>query len=166
MRISLAHNLVNALTTEDLKSQLTDIFRVLENALNRQTTIYFRDDERQPHPTFQKGDLFFDITIKEGILSLFEFNGKDLIPLTFGSLAGVFDLDLIEFIGKLDLIAYGKGSGNDDTLFMKSDGNGNWMLAPIPIPPIPPQLEPLTNGLPPNPEILFNSAGDVLMVRV
>lgn len=161
MKISLPHNLTQAQTVEDVKSQMAEVIRILEDALNRQTTIYYRDDPKKPFPKFQKGDLFFDITVKKGILTLYEFDGKNLIPLTFGSISGAFDFDTIEFTGKLDLIAYGKGSGADADMYMKSDGAGGWMLAPVPDPIV---LVPLSNGMLPNPELLFDGVtGDVLM---
>ena len=166
MGISLQVSSLDRLTPNDKDRLFTELFKKLENYLNNQVTIYVRTDPKQVYPKFKKGDLLFDLTNAVGTIQLFVYNGVELLPLSFESLVGGIDFDDIS--GFINLITRGIGSGNDASLYLKSDGADHWELAAIPDPPDPlPQLEPLSDGLVPTPEILFDAiTGDVLMHEV
>jgi hypothetical protein len=96
-----------------------------------------------------------------------QWDGVKLIPLSF--------------TGTVDLTKQGTGSGNDPSLFLRSDGAGGWVLAPGPVGPqgppgedgtggggasgpSGPRYEPVSNGVLPNPELLFDGeTGDIMM---
>lgn len=120
--ISLPQNIPNAQSLDDLKSQLGEMIKVLEDYLNRRVSVYFRDNKRQANPSMRKGDLLMDITLVPNIIKVFEWDGKQLLPLTLDS-----------FGGKIDLVARGIGSGTNPSLYLKSDGSGGWVLAAGPI---------------------------------
>lgn len=152
MSLSLPRNLQNAQDIDDFKQQVGEMVNRLEDYLNGQVSVFIIERQRQRRPSYKKGDLVFDLTIKPGFATLQQWDSKKLIPLNFGSISGL-----------VNLVLQGTGGGTNSSLFLRSDGVGGWVLAPIPAGP-PSYYEPLSNGILPTPEILFDGlTGDVMM---
>ena len=126
MGISLSRNIAAAQSFEDLRQQVGEFVSTLEDYLNSNINIYIIERAKQPRPSFNKGDLVFDLTIKPGFATLQQWNGTKLIFLNFSSIAGL-----------VNLVTQGIGSGINPTLFLRSDGAGGWVLAAIPPPIFP-----------------------------
>lgn len=129
MGLSLQIGSLDRLSPEDQQRQIVELFNRLESYLNGQVTVYVRNDAKKPYPKFKQSDILFDLLGAPGSLQLFEYNGKELVPLTFESLVGGVTFDNIT--GLLNIVTRGSGSGNDASLYLKSNGADGWELASI-----------------------------------
>ena len=129
MPISLHAGPLERLSPEDKIRQIQELFHKLEDHINAQVEIYVKFSEKQKNPEFKKYDLLLDLVASPGFLTIFEWNGQELVPLAGGGAVGEITFD--DITGDLDIVDRGVGSGTDDTLFLKSDGAEHWVLAAL-----------------------------------
>lgn len=118
-QLSLARNLQGATTFEDLKLQIGEFVSLLEDHLNSRVNISLINSAREAKQvleTLKKGDLVFDFKTP-GVATLQQWDGFRFI--TF---------NLANFEGYINLITQGIGSGNNPSLFLRSDGADHWVL--------------------------------------
>jgi hypothetical protein len=96
---------------------------VLEDYLNNQVAIQLIYSKNQVRPNLQPGDIVFDFSANRGYATLFQWDGKKLVPLS---------LEASALVGTVNLLTQASGSGTDPTLYLKSDGADHWVLSAIP----------------------------------
>jgi hypothetical protein len=127
MPVSLPRNFDSVESPEAFKRQVGELVSRLEDYLNSIPAIYLLQKKGDKRPVLKKGDLVFNFTQQSGVATLQQWNGRKLIPLSLGTISG-----------DLDLIAHGIGAGTDATKFLRSLGNGRWVLADGPVGPMGP----------------------------
>jgi hypothetical protein len=83
--ISLQIGSLDRLSPEDQQRQIVELFNRLENYLNDQLVIHVRRNVKDPFPKFAVGDLLFDFTVEEGYVTIFQWDGKKLVPIIPGA---------------------------------------------------------------------------------
>jgi len=124
-QLSLTRNIEAATSLDDLKRQVATFVSQLEDHLNGKVDIFLINSARsqtRAMESIKKGDLVFDFKIP-GVATLQQWDGKKFITFNLSNLEGT-----------IDLIVQGSGSGNDPTLYLRSDGAGGWVLDTPPIP--------------------------------
>lgn len=119
--ISLPRNLGGAVTPDSLQFQIGELVAKLEDYLNAQINIFVIDSKgprgKIPLPTLQRGDLVLDLNKVQDVATLQFWDGKKFV--TF---------NLANFVGFINLLTQGNGSGTNPTLFLRSDGADGWTL--------------------------------------
>jgi hypothetical protein len=89
-KFSIPRNFNGVQSIEGIQFQLGESLAKVEDYLNSRVDIYILDSKtkNQLRPTFKKGDVVFDFTIKPGVATLQQWNGQKLIPLDVGTEPG------------------------------------------------------------------------------
>lgn len=121
MSLSLLRDLQGVHSLEDVKYQINQVVKQLEDYLNARVDTFIIES-RGPRgkdrlPTLKRGDIVFDLNKVPGVATLQQWDGEKFITFS-----------LSNFAGYVNLLTQANGSGTNPTLFLRSDGAGNWIL--------------------------------------
>jgi len=158
MSISLPQNIASVQSPEDMKRQLGELVKVLEDYLNRTATVYYRDNQNQPNPSMKKGDLLIDAAISPPSIIAYEWNGIELQQLTGIGVTGPTGATGTAGVG----VPPGGLAGYVLAKDTDADFDTAWINAQKVIAAA--GVEPVSDGNLPNPELVFDdSDGDVVV---